>query len=198
MLSQKDPQPRSSEESKYGDTFLAKGMTGEQNLGGLKETVDVGEGNKTTGVMGNKREYLVGDDNSGLTIVAPQNRNSLELVAFGDSIPGRFAEGQHHPRRQPDLSGFLAHSESASMSSGQRINPDWMDSNSSLISDLCDIFQDGIMEGGMKDMEYFLKPALTRMMQALIDRIIKEPHIIPISEWSADTRQCPHRSSVVV
>lgn len=201
MLSQEDPQPRNFEESKYDDTFPVKEMTGEQNLSRLKETININEGNKKTGVIENKLEYLVTDDNSGLAVMAPQNGNSPKLAASGDYIPGQFAERQRYSTRQSDLSGFsdiygrATYSETTSIYSGEWTNLDWMDSNSGLISDLCDIVRDSIMESGMKNKERFIKPALTPMMQVLVDRIIKESRNIPIQEWNANARQCPSRSS---
>jgi len=202
MPTRKDSQPRNSEESKYDETSAAKGMTEEQDHGRLKETINMGEGNKEIVVVENNREYAERDDNSDLVIVARQNGSSPELAPPRDYLPSQIAERQHHSRRQSDLSGFLdlcshsTYSESASMYSGKWANLDWTDSNSGLISDLCDIVRDGIMESGLNDTEYSIKPALTPMMQTLIDRIIKESRIIPIPEWIADMRQCPGRSSI--
>jgi hypothetical protein len=196
ILSPEDSQPNYSAESKNDDASPAKGIHGR-----LKEAINVNEGSKEGGVVENKPEYPERDNNSGLAVVARQNGNSPELAHSGDCHPVQIAERQHNSRRQSDHSGYLdiyshlPYSETASMYSGKWANLDWTDSNSGLIQDLCDIVRDGITESGLKDMECFIKPALTPMMQTLVDRIIRELCIIPIPEWTAETRQCPGRSS---
>lgn len=201
ILSHQDPKPGNSEESKCDDAFLAGRMAGGQNLGRLKETININDCNKKAGVTENKREYLVTDDDSGLAVVAPKNGKSPELAASGDYKTSQSAERQRDSRRKPDISGYLdiyrhsTYSEASSIYSRDRTNLDWSESNSGLISDLCDIVREEIMESEMEDKEYFIERALTPMMRALVSRIIKELHIIFIPEWKADARQSPSRSS---
>ncbi len=201
MPSEEDPPPRSSEKSKYDENFPAKRMNGKQNHGILKETINIKVGNKKTGVMEDNREYLVKDGSSGLAIAAQENGNNTELASSGNYISGQSTELQHYSRRQSNPSGFLdtyghpAHSDCASVCSGKWMNQDWVDSESGLISDLCDIVRDGIMESGMKDMECFLKTGLTPTMKALVNRVRTEPRIILNPEWNTDTRRHASGSS---
>lgn len=151
---------------------------------------------------GGRPEYL-----SMPTHKDSQPRNS-EQSKYDETSPAKgMTEEQNHGRLEETISMGEGNKEIVVVennredaerddNSSKWTNLDWTDSNSGLISDLCDIVRDGIMESGLNDTECFIKPALTPMMQTLIDRIIKEPRIIPIPEWIADMRQCPCRSSI--